>query len=125
MPELDEQELREYIDEVTRATLDRLIQWKSASASTIYWDKVEEPKARLTLQQISRGTEQTRGRFYILQVFEMPQSGGLVKRQQIDGAKSAPINARLEEIYTFVSNEQLERERQFLKNTLPRRTAQS
>jgi hypothetical protein len=124
MPELDEQELREYVHEVGKATADGLIHWRSASPSTIYWDKNEEPKARLTLQQVSRATEETRNLFYILQVFEMNQEG-LFKRQQIDGSKSETINRQLQQIYSFVQNEQIKKERQFLRNTLPRGATRS
>src|SRR4051812_36145296 len=105
MPSLDDQQLGQYIDEVTQATKDGLISWTTANPTTYVWDKTEEPAARLSLQQVlktelgvsEKGTIiRNKESHYVFQVFELNRFGLIArKREEIDGSDNGTLNAKL------------------------------
>jgi hypothetical protein len=129
MPGLSEQQLAQYLDEVTHATREGLIRWRSANPTTYYWDKMELPKARLSLQQVTRRQiTRDEGRQivrtvndYIFQVFEFPPEGGLVQREEINGGQYEALNKKLGSLFEYVRSEKAQKDLEFLKGTLPSR----
>lgn len=130
MPGLSDDELAKYFDELTQATREGLIQWTSANPTTFVWDKLDPPRARLSLQQVSR-RELVRGGdnrihaknipYYVFQVFEMPAAGGLVTREEINGNENDAIDDKLEALFHLIRNEKLQKDLDFLRGTLPKR----
>lgn len=128
MPGLTSEELRKYLEELSQATRDGLISWASANPTTYVWTKAEPPKARLVLQQVQRREsilQEGRRSFrtslhYILEVYDL-EVGAMALREQIDGSTDQDLNRVLEGLFTHIRNEKLQKDREFLRGTLPRK----
>jgi len=129
MPSLDEEkELQNYLDEVTQATRESLIAWRTANPTTYMWEKEGSPAARLSLQQLERNvvvTEEGRRslrkkQYYLFQVFEISAQGPNL-RLSFDGDERTTLNDKLHALFELIRTEKLLRDLQFLKSTLPER----
>jgi len=129
MPGLSDEELGKYIEEVIQSTKDGLIKWEPANPTTYVWDKAGPPSVRLTLQLVMRtrtSIEENRRvvknlPYYILNVYEFEDTGRLNLREGIDGSEREALDKSLGGLFNLIRDERIQKDREFLRGTLPRR----
>jgi hypothetical protein len=128
MPGLSDQELSNYLEELTQATRSDLIAWYRANPTTFVWNKREVPRAELALQQIMRKqlkvVNNTRvvsnATYYILRVYGIDGDDRTL-REEIDGSNSEILNEKMGLLFDFISHEKAQKDLEFLRGTLPQR----